>query len=882
MPDFVTSMELRVQADQAKAALKATSAEVQGLGQAAVTSSAKAGGLAPAVAGVARATPAVKALQAQITGIGTASEVAAGRMRQIGGASTLAAGSVGNLTAQFNDIGMMMAAGQNPLMLAIQQGTQVSQVIGPMGAAGAVKALKAAFIGMINPVSLATLGIIGGGAALVQWAVRAARAGGDTKSLEDRVKDLTEATKAYEEAAKAAAVPIEELRAKYGDLADEIQRVRELELQRTLDAAQAAANAAAKAAGFGFDVPSLDLRNLASAQATIDAMRSKIATTQAALTASSAPFFDFTEGYAEVDRAIAALDSLKHKVQEVADTYGLTFEQARKLAEAQAVLSEAKGAQAQVEAGTTLLNVMVQVFGSMQAANDATDGLATKLAAAVEAGGNIAAVTADLPGHLAEAKDVAGALWDALSAALGAATDIGNADLSSGIETAVGAAGRLFAKLGPVLDRMRQMAQDRADWAAWTDPGRILRAGDDERGSQLGYVQDAQDYRYRESIRNRFGVSGAGSSSGAARDSLASLQAEAQAALAALDVAIAAINEKVSLGLMTTAEGTDAIADAKRRAAGAIAALIPQVEKVAPTAKTAIEQMRAMAGELVRDVGAAGSSLAQTMADGFKGPFAAFLAGTKSAKDAFGDFASFVQQKLATMFADRFTNAFITPLFDSLLGAFGMANGGVIGAHGVDAAYAGGGVPGLSAHRNSVVDRPTPFALPGGKTGLMGEAGPEAIIPLARGAGGKLGVRATGALGEILLPLARAAGGALGVEVPEWHSKLIDRAPIAPVAPVAFAQGGVVDGGGGLVGEAGGILAAGRAGATATRVVVNIANNGPPLQAQQTGERMEGNTRIIEMVLDQVDAHLAANARRGVGALTNAFADSYGVGRAVR
>ena len=157
MPDFVTSMELRVQADQAKAALKATSAEVQGLGQAAVTSSAKAGGLAPAVAGVARATPAVKALQAQITGIGTASEVAAGRMRQIGGASTLAAGSVGNLTAQFNDIGMMMAAGQNPLMLAIQQGTQVSQVIGPMGAAGAVKALDTAFMATINPVSLLNL-----------------------------------------------------------------------------------------------------------------------------------------------------------------------------------------------------------------------------------------------------------------------------------------------------------------------------------------------------------------------------------------------------------------------------------------------------------------------------------------------------------------------------------------------------------------------------------------------------------------------------------------------------------------------------------------------------------------------------------------------------
>jgi chromosome segregation ATPase len=39
-----------------------------------------------------------------------------------------AAGSVGNLTSQFNDIGVMLAAGQNPLQLAIQQGTQIGQV----------------------------------------------------------------------------------------------------------------------------------------------------------------------------------------------------------------------------------------------------------------------------------------------------------------------------------------------------------------------------------------------------------------------------------------------------------------------------------------------------------------------------------------------------------------------------------------------------------------------------------------------------------------------------------------------------------------------------------------------------------------------------------
>lgn len=42
-----------------------------------------------------------------------------------------------------------------------------------------------------------------------------------------------------------------------------------------------------------------------------------------------------------------------------------------------------------------------------------------------------------------------------------------------------------------------------------------------------------------------------------------------------------------------------------------------------------------------------------------------------------------------------------------------------------------------------VVSSPTMFPMRGG-TGLMGEAGPEAIMPLARGADGKLGVRTQG------------------------------------------------------------------------------------------------------------------------------------------
>jgi len=51
--------------------------------------------------------------------------------------------------------------------------------------------------------------------------------------------------------------------------------------------------------------------------------------------------------------------------------------------------------------------------------------------------------------------------------------------------------------------------------------------------------------------------------------------------------------------------------------------------------------------------------------------------------------------------------------------------------------------PGLSAYSGQIVNTPTTFAFAKGG-GLMGEAGPEAIMPLTRAANGKLGVQSTG------------------------------------------------------------------------------------------------------------------------------------------
>ncbi|HLS19392.1 MAG TPA: phage tail tape measure protein [Paracoccaceae bacterium] len=70
-----------------------------------------------------------------------------------------------------------------------------------------------------------------------------------------------------------------------------------------------------------------------------------------------------------------------------------------------------------------------------------------------------------------------------------------------------------------------------------------------------------------------------------------------------------------------------------------------------------------------------------------------------------------------------------------------MPSGGIpIAFNAKGGVYSG---PGISAYSGSVVSQPTVFPFAKG-IGLMGEAGPEAILPLRRGPGGKLGVEASG------------------------------------------------------------------------------------------------------------------------------------------
>jgi lambda family phage tail tape measure protein len=79
-----------------------------------------------------------------------------------------------------------------------------------------------------------------------------------------------------------------------------------------------------------------------------------------------------------------------------------------------------------------------------------------------------------------------------------------------------------------------------------------------------------------------------------------------------------------------------------------------------------------------------------------------------------------------------------TPTYGPPVTAMPNANGN---------AFAGGSV--IPFAKGGVVSSPMLFPMSGGQTGLMGEAGPEAIMPLKRGKDGKLGVAAGGSSTQV-------------------------------------------------------------------------------------------------------------------------------------
>lgn len=144
-----------------------------------------------------------------------------------------------------------------------------------------------------------------------------------------------------------------------------------------------------------------------------------------------------------------------------------------------------------------------------------------------------------------------------------------------------------------------------------------------------------------------------------------------------------------------------------------------------------------------------GRGMQDSLVNGLSDAFTSFIDGTESAKGALKGFAqSFVKEMTAMIVKAMVLYAVQKALgmatgsmaFGSLMQSYGGVYGNGLLSNAKGNAFSGGRV--MAFANGGVVGGPTFFPMAGGRAGLMGEAGPEAIVPLSR-RNGKLGVGAS-------------------------------------------------------------------------------------------------------------------------------------------
>jgi hypothetical protein len=141
--------------------------------------------------------------------------------------------------------------------------------------------------------------------------------------------------------------------------------------------------------------------------------------------------------------------------------------------------------------------------------------------------------------------------------------------------------------------------------------------------------------------------------------------------------------------------------------------------------------------------------IGSTILNNIGGAIQGVIDGTKSLKESLSD----ILMQIGTMLINFGTNKALSVIFN--------AKGNVFAKNKI-VPFAYGGV----------VNKPTLFPMANG-AGLMGEAGPEAIMPLRRGRDGRLGVEASGGVGNIVVNV-DASGS--NVEGDEGQSKALGQA----------------------------------------------------------------------------------------------------------
>ncbi|MER9710163.1 phage tail length tape measure family protein [Mesorhizobium sp. M0174] len=146
--------------------------------------------------------------------------------------------AIANATYQFQDIAVTSAMGMSPMMIALQQGTQLGMTmetsLGGRGAAGAAKMLGSAVLGLVSPINLVAVGLTAVVAAGIQFGSKLLP---QTKSLKDATQEQRKAVNELADAYGMAGLKAE-------DFGKKSQAAAAAAARRETDALSAAAKSA--------------------------------------------------------------------------------------------------------------------------------------------------------------------------------------------------------------------------------------------------------------------------------------------------------------------------------------------------------------------------------------------------------------------------------------------------------------------------------------------------------------------------------------------------------------------------------------------------------------------------------------------------------------
>ena len=645
--------------------------------------------------GSAQAAQGLGTFQKAATGAAGAADQLEDKVSALGAAQAKSAAPAKAMAGAVNGVGSAFKNNSG----AIQNASfQISDVIVQM--TGGVDAAKA--LGMQLPQLLGGFGAFGAVAgvvvgALLSFAPALFSAGEPVKDLTDSIKELEDAMSALQAAANQS-LSTEDLTKTYGAQVDAARELLAIERQLAQINADKAFSAATGSVvqGLGQELAALDFStalenvlNLNRALADQETLRGQIAEVQAGTsTLNDEEIAALEARKAANEDLFMQLNEYRLGLRELASVFGVTEETAGNLVVAMAAVTEADTTERRVEATKQLTLMIAQVTNGLKTASPAGLALYQALLDAAKAGIQLQAL--DLGTQMNTAASGASKLADELSRALGNAISLSTQSFSARTAAEI----KLKYKDDPVA-AARAMAESRF---SSTGAGALLNAptgvSDFTRGLRDSYVENEV-------------------AAAEATKALADFNKEVKGGASGAKAAAADVKRYYD----ATRTDAEKYADGLKE----LGALHASGAMDADLYARSIEELNLKFDPLGKLI----SELSDTVENELNAAFASVLDGTKSLGEALLDFAGNVLAKVAQ---DLFAQQFSEPIAKGIKTFLASEDGNVFGPSGF-VPFAKGGV----------VSGPTIFPFANG-TGLMGEAGPEAIMPLSRGSDGRLGV----------------------------------------------------------------------------------------------------------------------------------------------